>query len=87
MRTRLLLVVGALVALGCVPQAQADQPVHPDASIEGFLAELGPWLTVRVSHYRVSAAKIDALGGNGDAVRRLCEGDIMAQFERLRADP
>ena len=35
--------------------------------------------------YRGDAARAEARGLNGDAVRRLCEGDILSELDVLRS--
>ena len=86
-RSRLLLLaLVVLLASGCALQAQADQPVQPAATFEEFLAGLEKFMIGQVWGYRGDAAKAEAKGLNGDAIRRLCEGDILAQLENLRAE-
>ena len=85
-RSRLWLVVAVLLAPGCALQPQAHQPVQSPATLEEFLGSIETPLIDAVGLYRVDAANAEVRGQNGDAIRRLCEADAMAGFERWKSD-
>lgn len=67
--------------IGCMASQPNLSESGKEKVIGAMIDFMEKYFADKIAMYRKNAAKIDLMGGNGDAVRRLCEGDFRVVAE------